>query len=52
VDKAVKPYTISPFTEVTINGRRAAVADLKPGMKVTVTLATDPTKLARIIANG
>lgn len=52
VDKAVKAYTISPFTEVRINGQRASIGSLKPGMKVTVTLGTDPTKLARIVANG
>jgi hypothetical protein len=52
VDKATKTYTISPFTEVTVNGRRASIADLKPGMKISVTLGTDPTQLARIVANG
>jgi hypothetical protein len=52
VDKTLRLYTISPFTEVTVNGRRATIADLKPGMKVSITLGTDPTKLARIVANG
>jgi TusA-related sulfurtransferase len=34
---------------VTLNGQKAALADLKPGMIVSVTLS-DPTRLSRIAA--
>jgi hypothetical protein len=48
-DKVPKTYAVSPFTEVTLNGQKAALADLKPGMIVSVTLS-DPTRLSRIAA--
>ena len=50
--KTTKAYVISQFTEVTVNGQRATIADIKPGMKVSVTLGTDATKAARVVANG
>lgn len=48
-DKVIKSFTITPFTEVNVNGQRATLADLKPGMTVNVTLS-DPSKLSRIDA--
>ena len=48
-DKTPRTFAISQFTEVTVNGARATVADLKPGMNVSITLK-DPTSLSRITA--
>src|SRR3954463_13256711 len=48
-DKSSKTFTVSQFTEVTINGAKATVADLKPGMLVSVTLR-DSSNLSRISA--
>lgn len=50
--KTAKTLTITQFTEITVNGVRATAADLKPGMNVSVTLGTDPTKANRINATG
>ena len=41
---------ITQFTEITVNGRKATAAELKPGMTVNVTLGTDPSKASRINA--
>ncbi len=49
--KTVKTFVISQFTEVNLNGQRATVADLKPGMTVNLTLA-DASRLSRINATG
>ncbi len=51
-DKTVRTFTISLFTEITLNGQRARAADLKPGMIVTITLDTDPSRASRINATG
>ena len=51
-DKATKTLAITQFTEITVNGVKATAAELKPGMAVTVTLGTDPTKASRINATG
>ena len=51
-EKIAKTLTITPFTEINVNGQKATVADLKPGMLVTVTLGTDPTKASRVNATG
>jgi len=48
-DKTERTFAISPFTEITVNGSKAAAADLKPGMFVSVTL-TDATRVSRIAA--
>jgi hypothetical protein len=48
-DKTPRTFTITQFTEVTLDGQRASVADLKPGMAVSVTLS-DPSHLSRITA--
>jgi hypothetical protein len=50
--KTAKTLTITQFTEITVNGIRATATELKPGMNVTVTLGTDPTKAGRINATG
>jgi ABC-type oligopeptide transport system substrate-binding subunit len=46
-----KTLTISSVTEVTVNGQKATIADLKPGMVVSVTLR-DPTNAGRIAATS
>jgi hypothetical protein len=51
-DKITKTLTINQFTEINVNGQRATVADLKPGMAANVTLGTDPSKASRINATG
>jgi hypothetical protein len=48
-DKVPKTYTVTQFTEVTVNGQKSTLADVKPGMLVSVTLS-DPTHLSRISA--
>src|SRR3954465_10200763 len=49
--KSSKTLGINQFTEITVNGQKATVAELKPGMAVSVTLS-DPTKASRINATG
>jgi hypothetical protein len=51
-DKATRTFTVSRFTEISVNGQRGTITDLKPGMKVNVTIGTDPTQAARINAEG
>lgn len=48
-DKTKVTYSMSKFTEVTIDGQKATAADLKPGMLVSVTKA-DQTRLSRVTA--
>ncbi len=43
---------MTQFTEINVNGQRATVADLRPGMVVNVTMDTDPTRASRINASG
>jgi hypothetical protein len=52
LEKTIKTYIVTPFTEITVNGQRATIAQLKPGMKISVTMSTDPTHAARIVASG
>ena len=47
-----RTLTITQFTEISVNGQRASIADLKPGMTVSITLGTDPSRAARINATG
>ena len=47
-----RTLTVTQFTEITLNGQRATIADLKPGMTVSVTIGTDPSRAARINATG
>ena len=49
-DKVMKTFAITQFTEITVKGQRAKLADLQPGMMVSITLGTDPTKASRISA--
>jgi hypothetical protein len=48
-DKTAKTVTVSPFTEITVNGQKATFADLKPGMTVSLVL-TSPTQASRVTA--
>jgi hypothetical protein len=50
--KTAKTLAINQFTEITVNGQKATATDLKPGMEVTITLGTDPSKASRINATG
>ena len=50
--KTTRAFTITPFTEINVNGQRANVADLKPGMTVNVTIGLDPSHASRINAEG
>jgi len=52
LQKTINTYVVTPSTEITLNGQRATIVQLRPGMKVSVTMSTDPTKAARIVANG
>jgi hypothetical protein len=47
-----RTLTMTQFTEITVNGQRASIADLKPGMTVSITLGTDSSRAARINATG
>ena len=50
--KTVRTFTVTQFTEISVNGQRASIADLKPGMTVSVTIGVDPSRAARINATG
>jgi hypothetical protein len=50
--QGTKTLGITQFTEINVNGRKATVAELKPGMTVNVTLGTDPSKASRVNATG
>src|SRR5438045_8817443 len=41
-EKTTKTLTIDQFTEINVNGRKAAAAEPKPRMVVNVTLGPDP----------
>jgi hypothetical protein len=47
----LKTYRVKPITELTINGVKAPIGSLTPGMMVTVTLS-DPQTASRIAARG
>jgi len=51
-EKMTRTFIITQFTEITVNGQRGAVADLKPGMTVSVTIGVDPARAGRVIATG
>jgi hypothetical protein len=51
-EKMTRTFIITQFTEINVNGQRAAVADLKPGMTVSVTIGVDPTRASRVVATG
>jgi hypothetical protein len=50
--KVTRAFTITQFTEINVNGQKATVADLKPGMRVNVTIGMDPSQASRINASG
>ena len=50
--KTARTFTVTQFTEINVNGQRASIADLKPGMTVNVTIGVDPSRAARINATG
>jgi hypothetical protein len=45
-----RAFTITQFTEISVNGQKAKTADLKPGMIINVTIGTDATRASRIVA--
>ncbi len=49
-DKTTKTFPINQFTEITLKGQRATLANLQPGMAVSVTLGTDGVSASRITA--
>jgi hypothetical protein len=51
-EKTTRTFVITQFTEINVNGQRGTVADLKPGMTVSVTIAVDPTRASRVVATG
>jgi hypothetical protein len=51
-DKGSKTYVVTQFTEISINGQRATVAELKPGMKTKVVIGTDAAHASRITATS
>ena len=51
-EKTTRAFTVNQFTEITVNGQRASIADLKPGMTVNVTIGVDPSQAGRITATG
>jgi hypothetical protein len=51
-EKVTRAFTITPFSEITVNGRRATIAALKPGMTVSVTIGVDPSQASRVVATG
>ncbi len=51
-EKTTRAFIVTQFTEITVNGQRATIADLKPGMTVNVTIGVDPSQAGRIIATG
>jgi hypothetical protein len=50
--KTTRTFAVSRFTEINVNGQRATIADLKPGMTVNVTIGMDPSYASRIVATG
>jgi hypothetical protein len=51
-DKTAKTLTVNQFTEISVNGQKGTLADLKPGMVVNVVLGTSPTQASRITATS
>lgn len=49
--KNSKTYKITKLTTITFDGKTVTAADLKPGMKVSVTEGTDPDVAEDITAN-
>ena len=51
-EKTTRTFIVTQFTEINVNGQRGTIADLKPGMAVSVTIGVDPTRAGRIVATG
>ena len=51
-DKVSRTLAITAFTEINVNGRRATITDLKPGMTVSITLGAGANLASRINATG
>ena len=51
-EKVTRAFTVTRFSEITVNGQRATIADLKPGMTVSVTIGVDPSQAGRVVATG
>ena len=51
-NKMTRAFRITQFTEVIVNGQKTTIAELKPGMTVSVTIGVDPTQAARVSASG
>jgi hypothetical protein len=51
-EKVTRAFTITRFSEIMVNGQRATIADLKPGMTVSVTIGVDPSQASRVVATG
>jgi len=51
-EKTTRAFIVTQFTEINVNGQRGTIADLKPGMTVSVTIGVDPTRAGRIVATG
>ena len=39
-------------SEIMVNGQKATITELKPGMTVSVTIGVDPTQASRVVATG
>jgi hypothetical protein len=48
---STKTVTVTQFTEITVNGQKATLADLKPGMTVSLALSS-PTQASRVTATS
>ena len=46
----MRTYTVTRFTEITINGHRSKLSDIKAGMPVRVIAGTTPTEAYSIAA--
>jgi hypothetical protein len=51
-EKTAKTLTVNQFTEISVNGQKGTLADLKPGMVVNVVLGTSPTQASRVTATS
>ena len=51
-ERTTRKFIVTQFAEINVNGQRGTIADLKPGMAVSVTIGVDPTRASRIVATG
>ena len=51
-EKTTRTFIITQFTEINVNGQRATIVDLKPGMTASVTIGMDPARASRVVATG